>query len=219
MATEYGAETFTDIKGLSIIEGRLNQKDMEALLDIEKYGLVIDATHPYAKEVTENIRLACLNLDTDYIRLLRREGFFDYPGVITVRDMAEAVRLLEKEGGRILLTTGSKEVAAWSSMADRVVARVLPSQESLRLCEEAGIASKNIICMQGPFTKEMNLATMKQYGCKWLVTKNTGRPGGFDDKVVLCEEGYQVIVIDRPLQESGMTLEEVIEKVEAYYGE
>lgn len=219
VATEYGSETFSDIKGISLIEGRLDEKEMEALLSGGVYGLVVDATHPYARVVTENIRSVCENLDIEYVRLLRREGFFDYEGVTAVSSIEEAVKLLETCEGRILLTTGSKEVAKYGPLAQRVVARVLPSQESLQLCEEAGIPSKNIICMQGPFTREMNLATMEQFDCKWLVTKNTGKPGGFDDKIALCEAGYGIIVIDRPAKEQGLSLEEIEEKLEAYYGE
>lgn len=218
VATEYGTEVFSDIKGISIIEGRLNQAAMEKLLLSGTYGLVIDATHPYADVVTENIRAACKTACVEYVRLLRRESFFDYPGVVAVDSAKEAAAYLVGTEGKILLTTGSKELSKYGELADRVVARVLPSVESLRLCEETGIPVKHIICMQGPFTKEMNLATMKQYGCKWLVTKNTGKPGGFDDKIKLCEDGYQVIVIGRPQAETGLSLSEVIERVEAFYG-
>lgn len=219
VATEYGSETFADIKGLSVIEGRLDLAAMEELLRSPQYSLVIDATHPYARVVTENIQSACRSQGKEYVRLLRKEGFFDYEGVTAVNSASEAAAILGETGERVLLTTGSKELAAYKDIADQIVARVLPSTESIRLCEEAGIQSKNIICMQGPFTKEMNLATMKQYGCKWLVTKNTGKPGGFDDKVVLCREGYKVIVINRQTIETGLSLEETIERVRAFYGE
>ena len=219
VATEYGTETFSDIKGLSIIEGRLNEAAMEELLKSGPYGLVVDATHPYAKAVTENLQKACQISHVEYVRLLRREGFFDYEGVNTVESAEEAVAYLLETEGKILLTTGSKELSKYRRLSDRIVARVLPSQDSLRLCFDAGIPAKNIICMQGPFTKEMNLATMEQYGCKWLVTKKTGQPGGFDDKVRLCEEGYRIIVIGRPQAETGLSLEEVKERVEAFYGE
>ena len=219
VATEYGTEVLGDIKGLSIIEGRLDQGQMEVLLKSGQYGLVIDATHPYAAGVTENIQSSCREIGIEYIRLLRREGFFDDPGVTTVGSVEEAVAFLLKTEGKILLTTGSKELSKYGRLSGRVIARVLPSAESLRLCAEAGIPSKDIICMQGPFTKEMNLATMQQYGCRWLVTKNTGKPGGFDDKAALCREGYKIVVINRPSQEKGLSLEETIEKVEAFYGE
>ena len=219
VATEYGAEVLEDIKGLSIIEGRLNRTAMGELLKSGGYGLVIDATHPYARVVTENIRGACEEIGIEYVRLLRRESFFEDAAVTAVESAQEAAAYLATRPGRILLTTGSKELSVYRELAERVVARVLPSAESLRLCEEAGIPPKNIICMQGPFSKEMNLATMEQYGCVWLVTKNTGKPGGFEDKAALCREGYKIIVINRPSKESGLSLEETIAKVEAFYGE
>ena len=61
VATDYGSEMLTDIPGLSVLEGRLNLSEMEELMAAGDYGLVIDATHPYANIVTENIRGACEN--------------------------------------------------------------------------------------------------------------------------------------------------------------
>ena len=72
--------------------------------------------------------------------------------------------------------------------------------------------------MQGPFSREMNLATLRQYGCGWIVTKNTGKAGGFEDKVALCQAGYKVIVIGRPTAEKGISYEKVLERLEKIYG-
>ena len=66
--------------------------------------------------------------------------------------------------------------------------------------------------MQGPFTLEMNVATMRQYGCKVIVTKDTGKPGGFSDKAECAALGYKVIVVRRPAEETGITVEEAEER-------
>lgn len=221
VATEYGAQTYLDIEGLSVIEGRLNEQEMESLIRQGGYAAVIDATHPYAKVVTENIRAACLAAEIEYIRLLRREGLFDSDRVRVADSIEEAVELLNQCDDRVLLTTGSKELHKYrglKELAQRAVARVLPSAESIAACQKAGIPARNIICMQGPFTEEMNLATMRQYGCQWIVTKNTGKPGGFDDKIALCEAGYDIVVIGRPAEEEGFSYEEVLERLEEIYG-
>ncbi|MGN0658065.1 MAG: precorrin-6A reductase [Emergencia sp.] len=222
VATEYGAETISDVKDISVIEGRMDRIAMERFIKERDFAMVIDATHPYAAEATANIRAACSAAGIEYVRLLREESFYSCPGVSRVSSIEEAVALLNETEEKVLLTTGAKELSRYSGIRDmenRVAARVLPSTDSIRACQEAGIAARNIICMQGPFTREMNLATMRQYGCRWLVTKNTGRPGGFDDKVSCAEEGYRIIVIDRPTEERGLSCEEVIRKVEMYYGE
>ena len=72
--------------------------------------------------------------------------------------------------------------------------------------------------MQGPFSRDMNLATIRQYGCAWLVTKNTGKPGGFQDKLSCLEEGCRILVIGRPAEETGLSLEEAAARAEAFYG-
>lgn len=226
VATDYGSEALSDIDGLSVIEGRLDRSAMEELLAggtaKGTYGLVIDATHPYARVVTENLKAACEATGTEYVRLLREAASLDGTArgshIVTAGSAEEAAAFLMETEGMILLTTGSKELHRYKALADRVVARVLPSQESLRLCEEAGIPSKHIICMQGPFSREMNLATIRQYGCSWLVTKNTGKPGGFEDKLACLEDGCRILVIGRPAEEEGVSLEEAAARAEAFYG-
>ena len=141
-------------------------------------------------------------------------------GVITVSSAKEAAALVHQREDKVLLTTGAKELFQYSGVrdiADRIVARVLPSVASIEACLGAGIASKHIVAMQGPFTKEMNLATMKQYGCTCLVTKHTGKPGGFDDKLAVLEAGYTVIVIEKPAEETGVSFETVMRKAERFY--
>lgn len=222
VATDYGSETLSDVKGLSVIEGRLDRQAMEQLLAGGGYGLVIDATHPYAKVVTENLQAACRTSGTEYVRLLREEVSLDQvsggEGIVTAASAEEAVEYLKHTEGMILLTTGSKDLHCYRELADRVVARVLPSRQSLQLCEEAGIPARHVICMQGPFSREMNLATIRQYGCCWLVTKNTGKPGGFADKLACLEAGCRILVIGRPAVERGVSLEEAAARAEAFYG-
>lgn len=220
VATEYGSELLEDIPGLSVMEGRLSEQDMKRLLREGSYGMVIDATHPYAGEVTKNIRTACRCTGISYVRLLRKSSITEHGSVAEVDSISEAVELLNTHRERVLLTTGAKELGKYSGISgigERVAARVLPTAESIEACHKAGIPSRHIIAMQGPFSKEMNLATMKQYGCTWLVTKDTGKPGGFDDKMAVLDAGFQIIVIRRPLSEQGDSFEEVMRKAEAFY--
>ena len=121
-----------------------------------------------------------------------------------------AAKYLEKTTGNILITTGSKEIAKFSVVADRAFARVLPSEESLELCKNAGFKMKNIICMQGPFSKAFNSALIRELDIRYLVTKCTGKNGGFTEKTEAAKEnGVECIIIKRPTDESGMTVSEV----------
>lgn len=219
VATDYGSEVISGLGNIEIREGRLSPEEMVSMIKDEKASLVVDATHPYATEVTDNIKRAAEEAGVSYVRLLREESLFSHPNVIRVQSMQEAAEFIENTEGRFLLTTGSKELKLLSCVSDKdkLVARVLPSVKSIELCLEAGISSKNILGMQGPFTSEMNLATLKQYGCGYLITKNTGKPGGFDDKISCADEGFKIVVIDRPKSETGFSLDEVKKKVDEYF--
>ena len=69
--------------------------------------------------------------------------------------------------------------------------------------------------MQGPFSAELNRAMLEQYNAKLLVTKASGGAGGCWEKVEAARQtGCALLVVDRPLREEGLTLEEVQEYLE-----
>lgn len=207
VATEYGETLLPD--GMKVHVGRLNAGEMETLM-ADGYTLVIDATHPYAVEVTKNIRAAADRADLPCLRLLRQSDGED--GCRKVPDVAAAADLLEKLPGNVLLTTGSKELDHFArpGLRERCFLRVLPMADSLERCLALGFPPKNIICMQGPFTKEMNVATLHQFHIDTLVTKDTGGYGGFQAKAEAAKEaGCALLVVERPQTETGLTLEEI----------
>ncbi len=217
VATEYGQELLEEEGSLNVFAGRLDMKEMEDFFARRNIRLVIDATHPYACQVSGNIRGAC-GEEREYVRVERSSDLTEAMkrNIIEVSCMAEAAKTVEELGERALITTGAKEIGAFSSMKDTesmIVARVLPSPESIKACLDAEVSPSNIIGMQGPFTLEMNLATLNQFGCKVLVTKDTGKPGGFMEKARCADYGYKVIVVARQEQDEGITVEEAEERI------
>ncbi len=209
VATEYGAEPLEKINGITIHRGRLEAEEMA--LEFGTNDLVIDATHPYAVEVTRNLRTACQAAGAEYWRLVRPGLSSEYAE--TVPDTEAAVSWLDKNQGKALLTTGSKELEAFTRIKDyreRVYVRVLPSVEAIKKCEGLGFRGSHIIAMQGPFSHEMNVAVLRSTGAGILVTKDTGETGGFRTKISAAREtGAKVLVIARPHEEDGMTLSEI----------
>ena len=60
-----------------------------------------------------------------------------------------------------------------------------------------GYLPAHIICMQ-PFATELNAAMFRQTGARYVVTKNSGRTGGFQEKLEAARQtGAKVIVIER----------------------
>ena len=208
VATEYG-ETLLP-PGVEAHVGRLDREGMEQLMASRPFTHVVDATHPYAVEVTANIQAAAEAAGLPRLRLVRVSDGED--GCLRARTMAEAAELLEGLPGNILLTTGSKELSAFAKpgLVERCCPRVLPMADSLNRCLELGFPPKHIICMQGPFSKELNVALLRQYNAKILVTKDTGGYGGFREKAEAAHEaGAVLLVVERPSREAGYTLEEL----------
>lgn len=217
VATDYGHEVLKGLKeheGLfEVAQGRLGREEMEGLMRGRDVGLVIDATHPYAREATGNIRRAAAVCGLPLLRCLRP---VDGPrGDMVFRSVQEAAGWLSKRPGRVLLTTGSKELAAFSAMEgfrERVYVRVLPMIASLQACLDAGLSGRHIIAMQGPFSAETNRSQLREFGCSYLVTKDTGDKGGYAEKLLGAKEaGALSLVIGRPEEETGMTQEQVME--------
>ena len=214
VATEYGETLLSPRENLTISAQRLTREEMEALFSRENFDMVIDATHPYASVVTENIAAACETAGVRYQRLLR-SGCKAGEDAVFVPDIPAAVDYLNRTEGPILLTTGSKELAKYTGLydfANRVYARVLPMEDSLRLCQSAGLKPAHILAMQGPFSVDMNVAMLKSLGAKYLVTKDSGTTGGFDEKVTAARAANAtLVVIGRPPQREGLTLPETIQ--------
>ena len=98
----------------------------------------------------------------------------------------EAVEYLKTTKGNILLATSfKKELAKYKEIdsMERLFPRVLPDKDVIKNILDLGYMQKNIICMQGPFSVEMNIATLKQIKGAFLVTKDTGTAGGFNERL------------------------------------
>ena len=211
VATEYGREEQGKAPGITVLTGR---KDRTAILSLlEGADLCIDATHPYAENISRTLRNACDAAGVPLRRLLRRESAAD--GGTRVADAPAAAALLAREQGNILLTTGSKELGAFSAIEPlRLYPRGLPSHESLSACEAAGIPHRNILAMQGPFSQELNEALIRQYRIAWVVTKDGGAAGGFPEKARAAEAtGAGLIVLRRP-EDQGEDLASIVKLCE-----
>lgn len=220
VATDYGEEVLPEHPNLTVLAGRRGSDDIEQLLREQRFDCVFDATHPYATAVTHNIQTACIAADTPYLRILREESATQ--NCTYVQNAKEAAEYCNRIDGNVLLTTGSKELDCFTTVSDyatRIIPRVLPTPDSLSRCIQLGFAAKNIICMQGPFSTELNIATLKQIGAACLVTKDSGSAGGFAEK---CEAaravGAHLVVIGRPPQTNGVTLRELPKIMEQRYG-
>ena len=217
VATEYGELMQPKSECVLLKEGRLGRDEMVSLFAHAE--IVIDATHPFATEVTGNLQSATKAASVRYVRVLREEDSCCCDNMTSKYhdDIPSCIKVLNNTEGNILFTTGSKDLPQICRMLDdisRVYVRVLPSIKSLEICEEAGIRNDHIIAMHGPFTEDMNIALIRQYDIKVLVTKDSGKTGGVDEKVLACEKtGIPCFCIKRPKHETGVSVEEAFELI------
>ena len=220
VATEYGQEVMGQPKSglLTVRAGRMDEKEMEKLIGGKEWRAVVDATHPFATEVTKNIAAACRSQGREALRLLREQGSQTFPGqkVVFVDTVKEAVDYLNQSAGNIFLATGSKslpEYVGGIQDTSRIYARILPVGEEVERCRGLGLSGNQIICMQGPFSEGLNLAMMEAVQASILVTKETSKAGGFPEKLAAAKRiGAETIVLRRS-QEQGHSLEEILQKI------
>ena len=231
VATEYGEIVLKEHPLVKVHQGRMNQEEIESFLKDKNFTVVIDATHPFAKEITYNIKTAIgkLNvqgIEISYMRLNRddieQKGNGTEENIRYFETNEECAEALTYTEGNILLTTGSKELLKYcisEELKHRLYVRVLPTMESLSLCMEQGICGKQVIAMQGPFTTEMNEAVIRQYNISCLVTKESGISGGYREKLTAAKAtGIRTFVIGRPKENGGHSFVELCGELEKICG-
>ena len=222
VVSEYGEMLVPESPSVQVIRKALDKDEMEALFVAEKPSLVLDATHPYARVVTENVTQVCQKMGIVWYRVLRKSELEtkNADSIVTVDSVDQAVEWLKSHEGTVLVTTGSKELVKYTAIPDykeRIFARILPDSQALLNSEALGFPRNHMIAMQGPFSLEMNIATMHMIGAQYLVTKESGHAGGFLDKIHAAEAvGATALVIGRPLKETGISLEEACQYLEPF---
>lgn len=209
VVTDNASKSLRD-EGLPVRVGRLTADEMALHLQEGQYQAIVDASHPFAEEAHKNAMQAARRVGLPYIRFERASLVYgDYPRLTVVSGYEEAALEAKKRKGSIMLTTGGKTLHIFAKHLTgdpdiRLVARILPRRDNMEKCEELGIEQKNIIAMQGPFTREMNEALYRQYGTTCMVSKESGKIGAVDEKVeTALNMGIDVILISRPEIEFG----------------
>ncbi|SJZ42289.1 cobalt-precorrin-6A reductase [Garciella nitratireducens] len=199
VTTPYGKKLLEEIEKVKVYCISLNEFCFYELIHKEKITLILDATHPYATEISKLAMKVSKREGIPYIRFERRP--IQYKNIIMLKDIEEAVKFLKNTQGNIMLTIGSKNLEPFVKQIERkrFYVRVLPTPEVIAKCNKLGIDIGHIIGMQGPFSKELNQALYKQYHIQYMITKESGEIGGTLEKVqAALELGIQILMIERP---------------------
>lgn len=205
--------------GVPVMQGRLGLKELGELIVSRSIRVVVDATHPFAVEISRNAAGACRLTGARYVRFARpvMEGP-ESPLVEMAESYREAAKRACDAGNTIFLATGSKTAGIFLDTARergrRAVIRVIPDPEVIRSLLEMGFSPADLVAMQGPFSEDMNMAVLKHFRADVVVTKESGPAGGFREKISAAVKlGLPVIVVKRPPEPPGAvsSVEEAVE--------
>ena len=202
--TTSAAQTlYPKIPTLQVWVGRLEGDRLKAFLQEQQIAAILDASHPYAVEISRMAIAAAASLNISYLRFERLA--VDTPAEtspIILLDSFETLlagNYLYKQ--RVLLTVGYKALPLFHQWQDRstLFARILPAAMSLEVAIASGFSSERIIALRPPVTAELEKALWCHWNISVVITKASGVAGGEDIKrIVAAELGIPLIVISRP---------------------
>jgi len=202
VVSDYGRKILEQYKNIKVSDKKLNADELEKILRDGDFKILVDASHPYAENVSANAITACQKAKIFYIRYERPEVEITYKKIYRVETYEQAAKISSELGKNIFLTTGSRNLKKFLSCEEikncNVTARILPTAEVLAECEKL-LSPKQIIAIQGKFSVELNAELFKHAGAEVIVTKNSGEVGGADTKIQAAEIlNLPVVVIERP---------------------
>lgn len=203
VVSEYGRELVAQ-SGVPVQAAAMDEQELQQFVVRSGIRLMIDATHPYAVNVSRNARQVAANLHIPCLRYERPDSALPiYAKLVLAPDMQRAAEMAVGLGKTVFLTTGSHSLPLFRAAAAgrdcRLIARVLPQPEVIADCIANGFSPADIIAAQGPFSQELNRELFRAYGADVMVTKNSGAIGGTDAKIAAAIElGLIIVVVQRP---------------------
>jgi precorrin-6A/cobalt-precorrin-6A reductase len=175
-----------------------------AFLRDEKIDLLVDATHPFAAQISANAAQAAATVGIPRV-LLNRPGWEPVVGDrwIEVADHTAAATILPGLAERIFLTIGRQELAAFADLTQRwfLMRMITPP--------DVPIPPGEVILQQGPFSVAAEIALMQQYRVGAIVSKNSGGAATYAKIIAARELGLPVVMIPRPALPEGDVVSDV----------
>lgn len=202
-ATEYGGDVAAQhCPSVFVWAGQPGvEARKQALQQYQARGL-IDATHPYARLMSEQLMGLSQNLEIPYLRY-ERASCFSADSARLCNSNEQAAEQAITLGKRIFLSTGSKDLAAFlkapgAEQCEWFV-RVTPEPEFIQRAIDLSIPRSHICAMQGPFSQAFNEALWRDWAIDCVVSKDSGDAGGYQAKVAATQSlNIPLLVIERP---------------------
>jgi len=171
---------------------------------------VLDATHPFAEEISNRTVRVCEDLGLPYVNVERPKWTAQDGDKWSEVNAPEDVAPLLPDNAVVFLATGTKTLAKYKGLGDlRVLVRMIdPPREALPF------ETWECVIGRPPFSPDREEALFKALGVTHLVAKNAGGQGGRGKIDAARAMGLPVILLARPAPPSGYTLPSVEAAVE-----
>ncbi|MFD3158432.1 cobalt-precorrin-6A reductase [Haloimpatiens sp. FM7330] len=202
-ATHYGGQLLEKYKYKKLNTRPLDLEGIIKVIEDNEINILVDASHPYALEVTENAMEACRVCNIEYIRYERpsvSSKYKEYEKLIEVEEYEDIYEKLKNVEGNILNTTGSRNLKKILNLnlTNRIIHRVLPSLKVMNECFKAGIDIEDVIAIKGPISYELNCSFIREYNAKVIMMKDSGVQGGTEEKLKAAVDlGIYAVIIKR----------------------
>jgi precorrin-6A/cobalt-precorrin-6A reductase len=165
---------------------------------------LIDATHPFAEQISRHARLACEAAGVPRLMLLRPPWRrHDLDRWVEVEDLAGAAGVVGKLGRRAWLTVGAGDLAAFADIVDvRFLVRLI-DQPRHRLA----LRFHEIVLGRGPFTVAEERHIIERHAIDVLVCKASGGSATEAKLIAAREMSLPVVMVRRPPREAGEAVE------------
>jgi precorrin-6A/cobalt-precorrin-6A reductase len=189
-----------------VLARRLQRTEMGTFLGEHEIAAVVDASHPFAVEVSQGAIAACTTYNIPYLRYERplssravRDRSSPYVLELESLDALLAGTYLENQ--RVLLTVGCNSLPRFQPWQRRATlfARILPAVHSLKVALDAGFTPERTLALRPPLSFPLEAALWQHWQISLVVTKASGKAGGEEIKrSVAAQLGIPLIAIQRP---------------------
>ncbi len=197
VTSEGGRRLYQDLPG-QVIVTHFSQESLAQFLQERQIRVLLDASHPFAQQISQLAMQVTAQLGIPYLRYERPSVELD-PWVQVAPDWQGVLTDVVLTGRRVLLTVGVKALPLFAPWQDRcqLWARVLP--ESVPQAVQAGIPAERVMGMRLPLSFEQELQLWQQLRPEVAISKASGEAGGLRIKQAVAKTlGIPLWVIQRP---------------------
>lgn len=220
VATDYGKKLLENYK-IDVLVKPMTSEEMTNFIIENKIERIFDMSHPYAKDVSKNAILAAQENKIKYFRFERKnlnENLLN--NNLYFENISDIINFISNISENILVTLGSNQIENFKELnnLNNIYFRILPTKIAIEKLENCGILAKNIIAIQGPFSKEFNSAILKNYNIKYLITKESGTTGGELEKLQSAQENnVTTLILKRPSISYPWITENISDIINIYF--